>query len=374
MKIGIITLHKVLNFGSALQAYALQRFLESVTHDKVELIDYKCPNEFQKKHNKFTLHTLQAWAGNMKDYLLRGKFDTLRRFNQFYKSYFHLTSVEYKSGKQIEEAPPIYDLYITGSDQVWNPETLCNDPVMYCSFAPQNAKIISFASSFTNKTLPQEYHQEIRDRLLRYSKIGVREQSSLMILKDLELPDNIPTAVNCDPTLLLGKDEYHSLAKNSKIKIDEEYILVYGLNYAYNPEPALSRIVDEVAGKLHLKVYTLWLRHSHFEVPSKSIYGIGPCEFCYLFENAKFVVTSSFHGTMFSIINRKPFASITPSGDGHDSRIKDALDKMGLSNNYVKADSDKSVEIHDPYTSNVETKIAQLINDSKEFLLTALQI
>lgn len=374
MRIGIITLHKVLNFGSALQAYALQHFLEKQGYTETELIDYKYPNKFHKGKFKLDKPTIRIFLGTLKDFIFNKRRDTNRRFRDFYKEYFNLSPQEYKSIEQIEKDPPLYDLYITGSDQVWNVNTLKNDPVMYCSFAPQNAEIISFGSSFTNKTLPVKYQEDVKRRLKRYKKIGVREQSSIEILIDLGLTSHKEVMVTCDPTLLLTKEDYHELALKSELKIEDDFILVYGLTYAYNPEPALSSIVDDVARQLNCKVYTLWFRHPHFKSEHKEIWGIGPCEFCYLFEHAKFIITSSFHGTMFSVINRKPFVSIVPRKNEKDTRIKDFLDKVGLKQNYVFADStDYQLNMENVYNNSVEDNISSIISESKDFLLSALK-
>ena len=372
MRIGIITLHRVLNFGSALQAYALQLFLEKNGHCDVELIDYMFPNKYH--YNKYAINkrNVRIWLGTLKDYLFKRRKDTIRRFHDFYNDYYHLSSVRYESIEQIEKDPPIYDLYITGSDQVWNYKELKNDPVMYCSFAPLGSKIISFAASFTNKVLPKQYQNEVKKRLERYSKIGVREQSSLNILSDLGLTKDKEVTVTCDPTLLLGKDDYHELALKSELKINDDFILVYGLTYAYDPEPALSTIVDEIADKYKCSVYTLWFRHPHFKTKHKEIWGVGPCEFCYLFENAKFVITSSFHGTMFSVINRKPFISIIPPNNNGDRRIKDFLDNVGLSHNYIHANKTFYEATNNFYNQTVEGNISRIIQESKHFLLTSL--
>lgn len=374
MRIGIITLHKVLNFGSALQAYALQHFLEKQGYTETELIDYKYPNKFHKGKFKLDKPTIRIFLGTLKDFIFNKRRDTNRRFRDFYKEYFNLSPQEYKSIEQIEKDPPLYDLYITGSDQVWNVNTLKNDPVMYCSFAPRNAEIISFGSSFTNKTLPIKYQEDVKRRLKRYKKIGVREQSSIEILIDLGLTSHKEVMVTCDPTLLLTKEDYHELALKSELKIEDDFILVYGLTYAYNPEPALSSIVDNVARQLNCKVYTLWFRHPHFKSEHKEIWGIGPCEFCYLFEHAKFIITSSFHGTMFSVINRKPFVSIVPRKNEKDTRIKDFLDKVGLKQNYVFADStDYQLNMENVYNNSVEDNISSIISESIDFLLSALK-
>lgn len=372
MKIGIITLHRVPNYGSALQAYALQKYIQQQANNDVELIDYQFPNEFHR--NKISVvKKLRGIVRITLEYLIRKKLKRENLFLLFYKQHLKLTSVYYKNIKQIHDTPPAYDLYVTGSDQVWNVETLKNDPVMYCSFAPPNARKIAFGASFTIKSLPREYRSEVKKRLSEYSYIGVREFSSLGILDSLPLNEGIKRMCTCDPTLLLDAKDYHVLAKQSELKIDGDYILVYLLNYAFNPEPAIS-IIAEMAAK-HYDCQIIYFGDRHFDYKGKYriIYGIGPCEFAYLFENAKFVITSSFHGTMFSLINRKSFIAVLPDRNHNDCRIKDVLTLIGLDDNGIESQQENPVVTFlNPFTEEVEKNLNKYIDESKAFLQQAI--
>lgn len=375
MKIGIITLHKVLNFGSALQAFALQEFLKG-NGLNTTIIDYRYPNNFHKSnmmiHEKF--HTkIKGKIRDLYNYFFRGKSNSIHRFKQFYKTYFNLTPIEYTSINQIESNPPEFDIYITGSDQVWNIKTLYNDPIMFCSFVPKNKKCISFSASFSIKSLPPQYENSIRKHLSKYSAIGVRENSSLEILNSLHLNSNIPKQCTCDPTLLLDKTVYSKIAIKSQLQIKENYILVYLLNYAYNPEPAISIATKQAQKYFGCKIILLGHHKFKYKGNYKYITGVGPAEFIYLFEHAKYIITSSFHGTMFSLIYQKPFISILPPQGSSDCRIQDILSIVDLKENSIYGNEQNfDLNFNNPFTERVKNNIQAYINSSKSFLLNSI--
>lgn len=369
MKIGVITLHRVINYGSALQAYALQQYLEKENYGEVELIDYYFPNKFHKVSNTFISWLRHFYCVEIRDMYFRGRKKKIHSLQDFYKKFYHLSPNHYMSVKDIMNNPPNYDLYITGSDQLWNVNTLRNDPVPYCEFAPHNKRRISFASSFTINKLPDEFKDSVRNRLNKYTHIGVREKSSLDIVNDLKINQDIIVRNTCDPTLLLEKDDYNELAECSKLRIEEPYILVYMLNYAYNPEPAFSRSIKEARKEYGCRIVAIDSYKVKLEKGDQRVVGIGPLEFCWLFAHAKFVLTSSFHGTMFSIINRCPFITIAPPKGHEDRRVEDILDSLGLANCYKYSDEVfTQLTFSNPYTNEVENNIVCFINDSKSFL------
>lgn len=372
MKIGIITLHKVPNYGSALQAYALQCYLKRSTGADVELIDYRYPNKYHGNDINF-FYKIKRNLRRLYYFILRKNYKRNILFKSFYANYFNLSSNCYKSIEEINNTPPVYDIYVTGSDQVWNINTLKADPVMFCDFAPAKSLRISFGASFAIKSLPIDYYSKYRKLLAQYSYIGVREHSSLNILEELELPNNINILLTCDPTLLLNAAEYGKLANHSKIKISDDYILIYLLNYAYNPEPAISILTEKVADFLNYKVILLGVPKFSYNGKYKIILDAGPCEFLYLFKNAKFVVTSSFHGTMFSLINRVPFFSILPDSNNDDCRIKDILSVLGLERQGIPRNKQNTyINFSNPFDELFEKKFNDYINKSKNFLKQAI--
>ncbi len=371
MRIGIITIHRIINFGSALQAYALQHYLEKTTEQEIELIDYVFPNSFHKK-KKTSLKIIRGWVRITLDYLFEKKWTTIKKFHIFHKEYFKLSKEKYPSLYTLNKRPPIYDIYITGSDQVWNPKTLNNDPCFYLCFAPKEKKKIAFSASFTITRLDDKYKPLIKKRLSEYKYIGIREKKGIDIIKDLHLPNNILIMNTCDPTLLLTQKDYDSLIKNPDIHIEGHYILVYMLMYAFNPYPALEYVLKELQDKTGYNIVVIGDRRFKYHKPYQFIKGIGPSEFLWLVKHASYIVTSSFHGTMFSLIYRKPFYAISPHNE--DSRIKDILEIIKLDNRIIFCENKTPlITTSNPYTLQVESLLTKFISSSKDFLGEAIK-
>ena len=323
MKIGIMTMHRVLNFGSALQAYALQEKLRQKGW-KNELIDYIFP-EPQKKSFSFRglLFDVVVFLRNA----LIG-FPTekkKRRFSSFRKKYFVVSPKEYNHNS-ISQEPPIYDIYLTGSDQVWSPRHVKGNTDFMFSFAPDGSRIVSYAASFAVESIPQEFRNQYSKALSRYSNITVREAFGCDIVRQLT---GKQSKTVCDPTLLLNKQEWDVLADNSRSKEKEPYILVYILTYMYNPYPEVDNIIKKVQKEPGYKVIYLNGRTQDFGKPnSKIIKDSGPCEFLDLIRNAKFIITTSFHGVAFACIYGIPFYGIVADKEQQGDRIHSLLAEL----------------------------------------------
>ena len=319
MKIGIITMHKVLNCGSALQAFALQRKLCEMGYES-EIIDYK----YEDKSRSQT--PMGSVAGFIRE-LLFG-FPVLRmkrKFGAFFKRNLVLSKESYDR-ESIVKNPPLYDLYIAGSDQVWNPRFIGDDVNFLLAFAPPEAKRISYASSIAGSAIDGGVKELYSRYLSRFQAISVRERSGVEIIKGLTGKD---ARVCCDPTLLLGRESWDKLAARSKYKAGDEYILVYALSYMYDPFPQIYGIVDKVQRELGQKVVFLQGRAKDvFRPGSKLIKSAGPADFAFLFKHAGFVITTSFHGAAFALIYDKPLIGVVDSRSGADSRIQSLLESV----------------------------------------------
>lgn len=367
MKVGIITIHRLNNYGTALQAYAFEKFLNSIDGIEAETIDYVFPNKFHKTNRGF-IKNLKIKLGLLKENFLYGKRRKERKFSSFRLSYLSL-SKQYPSVDAIMQDPPQYDVYITGSDQVWNYKTLKNDPVMYCGFVPEGNKRLAFGASFANDSILSSNHLKVRELLNKYSAIGVRENSALFILKKIGVDENIPIQVTCDPTLLLSSNDYEILGNNSTFKPVNDYILCYVLDYAFNPQPALSNILHQAEAYYGCPIIQLGRKPLKYKGKITYLNDLGPCEFTYLFAHAKFVITSSFHGCMFSLINRIPFVAIGPDEDSSDTRILDVLRKLGLPNNYRRSNNTEIMDFADlKYNIDFEDSLSEYVKQSKDFI------
>ena len=319
MKIGIITMHKVKNFGSALQAYALQEGIRQFGCDS-ELIDYIYP---KKVKNPITfigiLNLVVVFLCNL--VLGFPKLRQKKKFEEFYANNFSLSPCEVDE-ISISELPS-YDGYITGSDQVWNPRFAGRDTNFMLSFAPDNKPKISYASSFATTHVDKELEKLYAKYLCRYNSISVREDSGVKIIKELTGKD---ASVCCDPTLLLNSNEWDILARQSVFHIKYKYILIYPLAYMYNPYPKLYDVVSMVQNAFGCSaIYLEGRKEDAFRKNAKLIKNAGPADFVNLIKNAEFVITTSFHGAAFSMIYNKPMFGIVDNSNVNDSRIQSLM-------------------------------------------------
>lgn len=328
MKIGILTMHKIYNYGSALQAYALQNVIIEMGY-KCKIIDYQYPNSYHSFRNrKLTLKKIvKGIIYKIKMKMFYKRSEQKRLYHQFWEDFFHLTK-KYNSRNEIFAEPPNFDLYITGSDQVWNPKHMKGDSVFFCDFINNGKHRISYASSFSSANLDEVFIEPYTNLLRKYFAISVREESGVKIVKQLTGADAKSV---CDPTLLLTEADYAPLASHSSIYIERPYLLAYILGYNYNPYPLIQQVINKISKEKKISVvYLLCNNLNGFRgTHSRTISAAGPNEFLYLFKNASFVITSSFHGTAFSLIFEKDFYAIT-KGDGSDDRIISLLDRVKL--------------------------------------------
>lgn len=325
MKIGIITMHKVINFGSLLQAYALQEKIKQLGYEN-EIIDY----DFPPKKNLSLVQRIIFWIYSflVNVFSLGAIWRKKNRFKRFYNLNIRTTEKLY-TNQSIHCNPPVYDIYMSGSDQVWNPNFIKADTSFLLSFAPLEKKHVSYASSFAVNELDENFCNLYAEYLGKYQNICVRERSGVDIVKSLTGKD---AQLVCDPTILLTRDDWDKLANKSSLSIDEKYILVYVLNYMFNPYPKIEELIKAVQKELgNLKIIYLEGRKKDvFSRNSKVIKDAGPNEFLYLFKHASFVITTSFHGAAFSLIYGKPLYGVVKDVNSIDGRITSLLNRVGL--------------------------------------------
>lgn len=334
-KVGILTMHRVLNNGSALQAYATQEFCRRLGYD-AELIDYVYPNEYHRKQRmslkfvllkfvRFFLHFIQGFPLQK----------TQRLFATFYERWFVLSEKKYESRQDLQQEKWSYDVFMVGSDQVWNPRHIVSDNSFFFDFLSLNLKCVSFSSSLAQKGLTEEQSKLFKEQLQKFSAISVREKNGQILLSQL-----LSRKIEChiDPTLLLTKSDYLPIAKQSVLKIEEPYILVYILKYAYHPYPYVNRVIEEAHRKTGLKVVCLdFSSRERLRVKNvKYLRSVaGPSEFLYLFLNASLVITTSFHGTAFSLNFGTPFYSIVNDEQTGDDRMVSLIEQCGVSERII---------------------------------------
>ena len=337
--VGIITMHRPISFGSSLQAYALQKKIQDLGFD-CEIIDYQYPNKLHKTKNNFIKLFLRTIAHYLLN-LFMGMpcvFERMR-FKRFRKNFLKLSQY-YKNSDALVKCPPEYDIYCTGSDQVWNTNFTKRDTTFVLSFAKEKYKI-SYASSFAVDYIVEDCIKDFEKYLSQYSNISVRERSGVGLVK--QITGKTATLV-CDPTLLLPKEEWFPLANQSRINIQKPYLLVFILTYSYNPYPEVNRIIDEVQKKLGLHTVILsGNKYDYLRNNTTVIKSAGPLEFLNLFKNASFIITSSFHGVAFSANFEKPFLAVVDKSN-KDSRLLSFLETIDLLDRAISYD-EKNIQL-----------------------------
>lgn len=330
MRIKTITCHRAINHGAMLQAFALQTYLLSLGHN-VEIIDY-CPSQFQKI-SLWSVPGRYRCIGLGPLYVLLKlpiRLKGRRRaevFEDFCNKYLRLTNSRYYSVQELRDNPPEADLYIAGSDQIWN-TYLANgtDAVYYLDFGPSETKRISYAASFSTVELKAGTENFVKEELNNFDAISVRESSAVTILKKYGY---LGTQV-VDPVFLLSAAEWSSLLKLDSSIPPEKYIFVYD----FMRDGSIEKIAKRLASLLHCKIYCI------FKQPyaDRCFYYIGPEKFVELIRNSQCVVCDSFHGIAFSLIFQKDFFVVNRT-DGLNNRMHDILEKYNLKSRLVGKDA-----------------------------------
>ncbi len=356
MKIGILTFHCAHNFGAVLQAYATQEQLKKMGHE-VEIIDYQ-PAYLRTRYKLFInkegglLVKLKCLLANL--FKCRVRHQRIVGFERFIKDRMVLSPKKYTAPFQYNKE---YDLYVIGSDQVWNPEiTEGFDTVFWGNFGVKDgARIISYAASMAAIELTESSRAFIKESLTHFSSIAVRETALAQFLQQFT-----PKEINIvqDPTLLVDISVWKKIA--TKPNLSDPYLLVYPLgNYK-----DVIRMSRAIAKEKKLQMVVLSPNKKDRRENERYIIAT-PEEFVGWFMYADFIVTSSFHGTAFSLIFTKSFYTIL-KGNSRDERQKTLLKSVGLEDRAVYPNQSPKFSITD--YSVVLDRLIQLREKSISYL------
>lgn len=377
LTVGIITMHRVLNFGSVLQTYALQQAVRNLGYNS-EVIDYKFPNSEHSMYlepsdeSPVIMSLKLRIIGAIKRRLRSSKStdDDIRRgkFLKFIGEQLKISKDSYTNRYQIDKTPPLYDIYLTGSDQVWNPSYIGYDTTFMCGFARNGKPRISYAASMAVPEIPVQFVGYYRTELSKYSSISVREKTTIGLLSKFT---GKTISLVCDPTLLLTKDQW---LNQLNISDCNKYFIVYVLDYTYNPYPQIFEIIENYHRQYGGKIIVLNGKINQYMKQNgvKVVNTASPIDFIRYFASASFVVTSSFHGTIFSLNFKVPFISVVDNRIGRDSRVTDLLEMMGAERfkQIYSEPIDSSRDLS--YTPEISDNIKRFRRESLEFLANAL--
>ncbi|MBY8908370.1 polysaccharide pyruvyl transferase family protein [Salinicoccus roseus] len=371
-KIGILTYHFADNFGAVLQCYALKEVISE--YEEVEIIDYK-PEYINNMHkvivNPFKIKNLTVY--NKFKLLVKHILPlniyrtTVKKMNfmKFRKKELPLSEKTFKNAESFIKKIEDYRCIVVGSDQVWNPELQGEiDKMYFLNFGKKYVKRVSYAASIGKPEVSEKYLNDFIKSINKFDAISVREERSERFIS--KIVEN-KVEVTLDPTLLLDKSRWVSISEPADIK--QEYILVYDLENTND----ITEIVNELSNKLKLPVVTYSNKNIyHNKVESFSNYG--PAKFLGLFKDASYVVTNSFHGTVFSVIFEKKFITIPHTTRGN--RMEDFLYKLNLEGRIVKEKNDlESVNYKDNINFSIPNKILECEKEkSLSYLKKSLEI
>lgn len=360
MKVATITCHNVYNHGASLQAHALASYLRSLGH-QVEVIDYR-PRYQNGMFDYFHVPDSYRRRGLSLPYIIaklpdRLRFRPLRKsFDGFVKRYIPLTRRRYRDINDLRRRPPEADVYIAGSDQIWNTyfPTGC-DSAFYLDFGPDSVTRVAYGPSFSYPRVNPTEEEAVKNRLARFDSLSVRESSGLDVLQSL----GYKGIKVCDPVFLPGRGHWDTV--KSDLGRGHRYLLVHDFEYSAR----FRDIAERIARERGLEIWST----AHHGYASQNFPLANPADFVSLIANAGAVVSNSFHATAFSVIYERDFYVVGRS-DGLNDRMTDFLDTLGLPERYLDT-PDGDIPGHVDW-QRVRPKVEALAESSKIYLSEAM--
>lgn len=333
MKIALLTIWHCGNYGAELQAYATYRALSELGHS-VSIIDFR-ENETENKNIKSRIARL----------INRSTITNLK-FTLFWHKYLPKKTCHYKTIKDLIKNPPNADVYIVGSDQVWNYNiTKQRAAAYFLSFGNNSIRRMSFASSFGIRSwnATPDFTQKVQEWLNNFEAISCREKSGIEILNNVF---NLKATQVLDPTLLFN--DYSELLHK---KPSTKKTLVY---YPLSENPDMEKFAIDLAKQLNLKFKNInkGLKLTRTIVINK----LSIQKWIKSIAEAQLVITPSFHGLAFSLVFHKQFIIISNNiNQDRNVRMTDLLDTLNLNNRYFS--NIKDVQDIKPWEEHIDYKI-----------------
>lgn len=367
MKIKTITCHQVYNYGASLQELALVEFLKMNGHD-AESIAYK-PSYLADVHKLFSCLS-PKWSKNL---LTRSVYISLKlpqrlkllkrikNFNAFEKRYISVTKKSYMNNEELRKIKDDADVFICGSDQIWNPLfPNGKDPAFYLDFAKGSKAIkLSYAASFATDEISIENISFVKEHVSNLDFVSVREKSGQRILNDLGF-NKVEQVL--DPVFLLSKQKWYSYIK------DEPQTKKYILIYDFDNNLHIKKLAKKLAKQYGFLIIGV---NENLKYVDKNYYLQGPSEFLGLVKNAELILTTSFHALAFGLIFKRPLG-VFNRNLGINTRMRDMLHLVGLSDHLLESSKNINMSHLNIDYEIVDKKIEDHIRRSQDFLITSI--
>lgn len=366
MKIGILTFHNAHNYGAALQAYALKKYLIKKGFE-VECINYINKNIeegylFKRKNNIKIggFRTTKKWIKRQIEISI-GKKEYECRWKKFDSFIYNYLTRKDKFYNKKDESLNKYDIIICGSDQIWNNNLTNGFDDLYFANIKTKAKKIAYAASIGKAKFNKEEEKKFLKLIKNFNYISVRE---LNLKEYIEKNSQLKVNVVVDPTLLLEKEDYEPIFLKNRIE-KEKYLLQYTMFEDKN----IDEIAHAIAKENGLNIKEIRYSKNILKKGTGQLLDVGVEEFLSYINNAEYVVTNSYHGTIFSLLFNKNFYAV--KNKGGNVRIENLLDLLNLEKRYIEKKEETDNQSFIDY-DNVERKLIELKKESKSFLDRAI--
>lgn len=364
------------NYGQILQCFALQKYLQNLGHD-VQLINY-CQNYRNGGKSKSVVKKVaelpgKIAQGRVKEKLLAKRnteIDKARSFDTFISENINRTK-EYDGIASLRNDPPQAEVYICGSDQIWGANLLLEDSAAwFLSFGDDNVRRIAYAPSI-GRDYTEEEEKIFKGYLARFQAISVREKSAAQVCAGV----GYPATVVVDPTLLLDSCDYLNLSSKYSSS-SQEYLFAYILNVRKKEDVAWGS-VSEYLSKKHLKLRTVYSSGylQARQIISKAVPEYPTVEeWLALIRDSQSVMTTSFHGAVFSVLLHKPFIAFKLRDKPRaNDRLTTFLDNLGLSGRVYNASRSFDSQMDEDINwEDVDERLGDLREHARTFLAQAL--
>ena len=363
MKIGILTYHGAHNYGSALQAYALHNYLTNLGH-KVDIINFRSDRQ-DKLYQIYTKpNSIMAVLRNLQSFAYRKQLvEHHNRFNTFLADNATLSGAEMRNKESLLALNGIYDCFICGSDQIWNPNCIDFDSSYLLDFVADKRICIAYAPSIASDTLSEEWYEIFKKELGDFSSLSVREDPGAKIIETITQRSVVTTV---DPVFLLSKDQWDTFSTEE----NRGYILCYFIGDI----PGMREYAVTLGRKCQKPIVVINKNLRDWKMQCQKKYETGPKEFVGLIRNADAVCTNSFHAVAFSLIFEKEFHVFVDNMHANTarSRIIGLLGMLDLCDRIVG--EDRKILISDENdVSRYQDKLKMHIQDSKQYLGNAIR-